>query len=123
MTLDQLNAALAKFPGATAEYPFGPGARVYKVGGKMFALVGETETPTTVSLKCDPDTAEELRASYPGTVIPGYHLNKRHWNTVTLSKAITDDELGDWLKHSYDLVFASLTRAARLEITASHSEK
>ncbi|MBC8136206.1 MAG: MmcQ/YjbR family DNA-binding protein [Fibrella sp.] len=116
MTRDELFAALAAFPGASASYPFDETTRVYKVGGKLFALAGDNDDPIRVSVKCDPDIAEELREQYPGTVIPGYHLNKRHWNTVTLDDSVNDDDLCDWLAHSYDLVFRSLPRAMRAEI-------
>ena len=123
MTLDALNAALAGFRGAAASYPFDAHTRVYKVGGKMFALVAEEKTPTQVTLKCDPDLAEELRRQYPGTVTPGYYMHKRHWNTVTLDPCdtlpVSDDDLRDFLAHSYDLVFRALPRATRETISGS----
>lgn len=102
---------LAALPGASAGYPFGPSAQVWKVGGKMFALVAENAAPLTVSLKCDPDRALALRAQYPAHVLPGYHLNKRHWNTVRtdLDPALIEE----WIEHSYDLVVASLPRRVR----------
>ncbi len=105
---------LAALPGASASYPFGPAAQVWKVGGKMFALVGEDLAPVTVSLKCDPDLALALRARYPDHVRAGYHLNKRHWNTVTtdLDSAL----LEEWVAHSYDLVVASLPKRVRQQL-------
>ncbi|MBC7807269.1 MAG: MmcQ/YjbR family DNA-binding protein [Akkermansiaceae bacterium] len=109
--------ALSAFSGATVSYPFDETTRVYKVGGKIFAIVGDNDDPVRVSVKCDPDIAEELREQHPGTVAPGYHLSKRHWNTVTLDDSVNDDDLRDWLAHSYDLVFRSLPRASRTEIT------
>ncbi len=116
MTRDELLAALSAFPGAAESYPFDFTTRVYKVGGKIFALLGDNDDPVRVSVKCDPEIAEELRQQYPGIVIPGYHLSKRHWNTVTLDDSVDDDDLRDWLAHSYDLVFRSLPRAVRAEI-------
>ena len=109
----EIEAILVEFPGAVAEYPFGPEARVWKVGGKMFALVAEDADPPRISLKCDPDLALELRAQYPVKVIGGYHLNKRHWNTVTADDEIPGFELEEWIGHSYDLVVASLPRKVR----------
>jgi predicted DNA-binding protein (MmcQ/YjbR family) len=95
-------------PGSTDGYPFGPGALVIKVCGKMFALIGEDADPLTISLKCEPELAESLCASHPA-VAPGYHLNKRHWITVTLDGSI-DDQVLDWMDDSYDLVVDGLPR-------------
>jgi predicted DNA-binding protein (MmcQ/YjbR family) len=85
---------------------------VFKVGGRIFALVGLDETVGSVSLKCDPGLALEWRARY-SAVRPGYHLNKRHWNTVELDGSVDDDELGEMIDHSYDLVVRRLPRAIR----------
>jgi predicted DNA-binding protein (MmcQ/YjbR family) len=98
---------------AHEDYPFGPGTLVFKVGGKIFAIMGEQ----SVSLKCDPHVALALRENYPA-VTPGYHLNKRHWNTVALDGSVPDDELRDWLLDSHALAVASLTRAERAALTA-----
>jgi len=116
VTRETLQAELAAFPGATVEYPFDFTTRVYKVGGKIFAITDDVAEPLTVSLKCDPDIAVELREEYPNNVVPGYHLNKRHWNTVTVDVCVHDDDLRDWLAHSYDRVFASLPRSVREQI-------
>ncbi len=107
---------LAK-PGAVAEYPFGPGARVYKVAGRMFALIPDDAT-LRISLKCDPALAEILREQFPG-VQPGYHMSKRHWNTVHVDGAIPDALVREWVDHSYELVTASLPRATRESLAAS----
>jgi len=112
-TIADLCKRLDTFPAATASYPFNETTRVYKVGGKMFALVGEDDEPPRVTLKCDPERAEELRALFPDSVAPGYYMNKRHWNTVTLNKDLPGDEAEAMLDHSYRLVVASLTRAVR----------
>jgi predicted DNA-binding protein (MmcQ/YjbR family) len=98
--------------GAEAGYPFGPGALVMKVGGKIFAIIAEDEAPVSVSLKCEPEIARVLRASYEA-VKPGYHLNKRHWNTVTLDRDAPVKEVFQWIDDSYDLVVDSLPRRAR----------
>jgi predicted DNA-binding protein (MmcQ/YjbR family) len=98
--------------GAEGGYPFGPGAFVVKVGGKMFALLSEGDDPPTISLKVDPDEGELLRGQYP-TIIPGYHLNKRHWITATIDGGLPPDLLPGLVDDSYDLVVKSLTRAQR----------
>lgn len=99
--------------GASVEdYPFGDGVAVFKVGGKMFALVNLDGPDGFVNLKCDPDLALELRDRL-AAVRPGYHADKRHWNTVDLDVALDGDELREMIDHSYDLVVAGLTRKAR----------
>lgn len=95
-------------PGSAEDYPFGDQPAVYKVGGKMFALLGDDLT-----LKLPPEEGEALRAQYPDTVIPGYHLNKRHWNTIALDGSLGDDEIRDLLTQSYDTVVAGLPRRLR----------
>jgi predicted DNA-binding protein (MmcQ/YjbR family) len=99
---------LAK-PGAVEETPFGPDTLVFKVGGKMFALATLDEVPTTVNLKCDPDLALELRDRYE-QVTPGYHMNKKHWNTVEIEGDIPGPELRKMIDHSYDLVARGLPK-------------
>lgn len=116
MTADELRQALLAFPAVTEETPFGPGVLVYKVCGKMFALT-PVEPPLSVSLKCDPILAQLLRDTYPA-VTPGYHLNKRHWNTVLLDGAdpVPDDELRAWIVDSYDLVVKGLPKRLRAQL-------
>jgi predicted DNA-binding protein (MmcQ/YjbR family) len=109
-SFDELRSYFSRHPGTTDGHPFGPGALVFKVGGKMFGLVAEDARPLTLSLKCDPDLALELRAQYPA-VQPGYHLNKRHWNTITVDGSIPADELAELIDHSYQLVVAGLSRS------------
>ena len=94
---------------ATESTPFGPDVLVFKVSGKMFALATLDEVPTRVNLKCDPDLALELRDRYD-QVTPGYHMNKKHWNTVELEGGIPDLELRKMIDHSYDLVARSLPK-------------
>ena len=97
-------------PGAREETPFGSDVLVFKVGGKMFALAALDEVPTTVNLKCDPDLALDLRDRYE-QVRPGYHMNKKHWNTVEIASGIHDIELQKMIDHSYDLVVKPLLKA------------
>jgi predicted DNA-binding protein (MmcQ/YjbR family) len=103
---------LADRPGSVEDYPFGDDVAVFKVGGRVFALCGLTGHPGSVSLKCDPTLAEALRARYP-SVRPGYHLNKRHWNTVDLDGSVPADELAELVDHSWELVVANLPRRDR----------
>jgi predicted DNA-binding protein (MmcQ/YjbR family) len=106
-------------PGATEEYPFGPYVRVFKVGGKMFAVGPREADPNQVTLKAEPANAVRLRQRYPA-VVPGYHANKRHWNTVRLDGSIPGEVVRAMLEESYRLVVASLPRARRSELdTAS----
>jgi predicted DNA-binding protein (MmcQ/YjbR family) len=95
--------------------PFGEDVLVFKVSGKMFALAALDEIPATANLKCDPDLALELRDRYE-QVQPGYHMNKKHWNTVLIDSGIPDSELRMMVDHSYDLVVKSLTKARRAKL-------
>ena len=99
-------------PAATEGTPFGPEDIVFKVYGKMFALLALEKVPARVNLKCDPDLALELRDRYE-QVEPGYHMNKKHWNTVVLDGVIPDREVRNMIDHSYDLVLASVPKAKR----------
>jgi predicted DNA-binding protein (MmcQ/YjbR family) len=96
-------------PAATEGAPFGPDNIVFKVKGKMFALLAFEEVPPRANLKCDPDLALELRDRYE-QVEPGYHMNKKHWNTIVLDGMIPDGEIRKMIDHSYDLVVASLPK-------------
>ena len=97
---------LLSMPEAKLDYPFGENTAVYKVNDKMFALVSEKSDPLQLSLKCDPLLAETLRQKYD-TVMPGYHLNKKHWNTIVLTGQLSWDEVKDLINHSYNLVASS----------------
>jgi predicted DNA-binding protein (MmcQ/YjbR family) len=94
---------LLSMPNARLDYPFGEGVAVYKVGDKMFALISEGKTPVRLSLKCDPELAKLLRDKYD-EVLPGYHLNKKHWNTLVLAGQLGWPEVQDLIRHSYQLV-------------------
>ena len=110
MTAAALKRYCLSLRGAVETHPFGPQNTVYKVGGKIFAITGDG--PLRISLKCEPELAEQLRAAYPA-IAPGYHLNKRHWNTVALDGSIEDELLRNMIEDSYDLVVAALSRAKR----------
>jgi len=98
------------FPGSEETFPFGPENSVFKVAGKMFALSRLDGDPLRVSLKCEPALAEQLRQAH-AAIAPGYHLNKRHWNTVTLDGSLADAMIHDLVEDSYDLVVSALPRA------------
>jgi predicted DNA-binding protein (MmcQ/YjbR family) len=109
MTHKDLDSYLLSFPNTWLDFPFGEGTSVYKVGnkaandGKMFAIISDNSDPLRVSLKCDQQLAELLRTKYE-SVVPGYHLNKKHWNTVICSGQLNDDEIKDLVNLSYQLV-------------------
>jgi predicted DNA-binding protein (MmcQ/YjbR family) len=107
MTPKDLESYLLSLPNTWLDYPFGEGVAVYKVGpknkGKMFALVPEGKAPLSISLKCDPQLAVLLREKYE-TVMEGYHLNKRHWNTMLLTGQLSDARVEDLIRHSYHRV-------------------
>jgi predicted DNA-binding protein (MmcQ/YjbR family) len=100
------------FPGAEETFPFGPKTSVFKVAEKMFALSQLDADSLRVSLKCEPQLAEALRGAH-AAVLPGYHLNKRHWNTVIIDGSLPDDTIRDMIEDSYDLVVSKLPRARR----------
>jgi predicted DNA-binding protein (MmcQ/YjbR family) len=98
-----VEAYVLSMPNAKLEYPFGEGVAVYKVGDKMFALMSEGKRPVRISLKCDPELSKILREKYT-EVMEGYHLNKKHWNTIVLSGQLEWPEVQALIRHSYDLV-------------------
>lgn len=99
---DIRNYCLAK-DDVTEGFPFGSSALVFKTAGKMFLLMMIDETPLSINVKCDPDKALELRETYP-CVLPGYHMNKKHWNTIVIEPTLPPELLREWIHHSYDLV-------------------
>lgn len=94
--------------GVEETLPFGPDTLVYKVMGKAFALTGLDDDQFQVNLKCDPERAMELRDEYPGVIIPGWHMNKKHWNTVYFEQGLGKDFLTSLIDHSYQLVVDGL---------------
>lgn len=118
MTRPELASLLNSYPETTASYPFGPDAEVFKVAGKMFALIGEGDRALQVNLKCEPALAEQLRQRFDA-VIPGYHMNKKHWNTVLLAGDVDDEELRLMVEHSYRRVVKGMKRADRERLQAS----
>lgn len=108
MTHTEVEAYLLSMPNARLDYPFDEKTAVYKVGDKMFAIIPEGKTPVNISLKCDPQLALVLREKYE-TVVPGYHLNKKHWNTIILTGQLSWEEIQTLIRHSYELVAGAAT--------------
>jgi predicted DNA-binding protein (MmcQ/YjbR family) len=115
VTREQVLDLCSSLPGAVEDHPFGDDVAVFKIGGRMFALVGLAGEPGSISLKCDPDWALELRAVHDA-VRPGYHLNKRHWNTVELDGTVEEAELQEMVHHSFELVVSLLPRSERARL-------
>ncbi|MFC4471293.1 MmcQ/YjbR family DNA-binding protein [Streptomyces xiangluensis] len=116
MTPEELRTFCLSFNAVVEDFPFNPETSVFKVLGKLFALTQLDGVPLTVNLKCDPEDAIRLRGEYPGLIVPGYHMNKRHWNTVTVDGELPDRLVRELIEDSYDLVVAGLPRAERLRL-------
>jgi predicted DNA-binding protein (MmcQ/YjbR family) len=115
MDATDLRAWCLAQPGAVEEFPFGPETSVFKVGRKIFAISALDRNPLDVSVKCEPELAVALRHSYPA-IRPGYHLDKRHWNTVTLDGSLPDQLARDLIEDSYDLIVSALPKRTREEL-------
>ncbi|MCW5911891.1 MAG: MmcQ/YjbR family DNA-binding protein [Cyclobacteriaceae bacterium] len=116
MNIEQFQSYCLAKPGVTEEFPFGEETLVYKVMGKMFALADVTLFES-INLKCDPEQAVALREQYPA-VLPGYHMNKKHWNTVQMDGSLPDKLVKSWIDDSYNLVVASLPVKVRAALKA-----
>ncbi|GAA4497448.1 MmcQ/YjbR family DNA-binding protein [Hymenobacter ginsengisoli] len=114
MNIEEYRDFCLSLPGTTEETPFGPDTLVFKVGGKIFALTN-LQTFASFNVKCDPEHAVELRERYD-FVLPGFHMNKRHWNTILVGVGATDAQMRLWLTESYQLIVASLPKAVRAEL-------
>lgn len=114
MNIEDYRDFCLSLPGTTEETPFGPDTLVFKVGGKIFALT-DLQTFASFNVKCDPERAVELRERY-NYVLPGFHMNKKHWNTVLVGTGATDVQMREWLTQSYQLIVAALPKAVRAEL-------
>ena len=112
MTATELRGWCLEHAGAVEEFPFGPETSVFKVGGRIFAIGALDREPLSVSVKCEPDLAVELRHTYPA-IRPGYHLNKRHWNTIALDGTLPDQLVRDLVEDSYDSIVSALPKRLR----------
>jgi predicted DNA-binding protein (MmcQ/YjbR family) len=115
MTPEEVAASALSLPDTSEEQPFGPQVDVYKVAGRIFAIISPDSDPPSVSLKCEPELALELRERYAG-ITAGYHLNKKHWNTVRLDGSIPDLEITEMVEHSFRRVVATLPKAQRARL-------
>ena len=115
MNYEDLQLYCSSKKGVTEEFPFDETTLVFKVMGKAFALSGLNEVEARVNLKCDPDRAIELREEY-SDIIPGFHMNKKHWNTVYLERELHDSFIKELIDHSYDMVVAKMTKKLREEL-------
>jgi predicted DNA-binding protein (MmcQ/YjbR family) len=121
MKLEQIRKYLLSKKGTTEELPFGPDALVFKVYGKMYALIAWEDNPIYISMKCDPDRAVALRETYPA-IKPAYHFNKTHWNMVYIDGTLTNDQITELIDHSYDLVVNKLKKADREGILGTYNK-
>lgn len=123
--MDKRRAAMRTFlgclPGMVEEEPFGPGVWVWKVGGRMVALLSQTGDPPSLSLKCDPARSLDLRAAFPA-ITAGYHLNKEHWNSLALDGSLPPALVEELVRHSHDLICARLPKAQRQRIQRMASQ-
>nr|MBD3622446.1 MmcQ/YjbR family DNA-binding protein [Sunxiuqinia sp.] len=114
MNIEELRTWCISKKGVSEDFPFDETTLVFKVMGKMFALT-DLEGDLSINLKCDPEKAVELRELYP-CVMPGYHMNKRHWNTILLDGSVPDQLIRQWIDHSYEMVVEKLTKKQRNEL-------
>lgn len=113
MNIEELREYCLSKPHCTEDTPFDETTLAFKVGDKIFALTNIETIPTRVNLKCDPERAIELREDYPDVIIPGYHMNKKHWNTIFVEE-IEASIVEELVSHSYELVYNSLTKSKRV---------
>ncbi|MEX0273433.1 MAG: MmcQ/YjbR family DNA-binding protein [Flavobacteriaceae bacterium] len=117
MNIEEFREYCLTKKGVSEEFPFDENTLVFKVMGKMFALTGLERMPPQVNLKCDPERSEILRAEYEGTIFPGYHMSKKHWNTIVLG-LVPPQLVQELIDHSYDLVVAGFTKKGKAEFDA-----
>lgn len=116
MNIEEIRAYCLTLPGVEETFPFDEHTLVFKVMGKMFCLCALERLPHQINVKCDPEKAIELREEYSG-VIPGYHMSKKHWNTLIFDMSFDNNQTREWIKDSYDLVAGSLTKKLKEELS------
>jgi len=120
MDIETFRKYCLSLPAVEETLPFGPDTLVYKVMGKVFALTGLEAEVFQVNLKCDPERAIELRDEYPDLIIPGWHMNKKHWNTIFFDEGLSNDLLKKLIHHSYNLVVAGLPAKIKSQLAVLH---
>ena len=118
MNIETISEYCLSKKGVIEDFPFDEETLVYKVGGKMFVLIPLEKIPLQINLKCDPEKAIELREAYEG-ITPGWHMSKKHWNTITLNDSIRWSELKEWIDHSYDEVVKGLKKSDRDKLASN----
>lgn len=113
MDIEQLRSYALSKPDAVEDLPFGPDTLVFKINGKVFLLAGLDNSPLQFNVKCDPDKAIELRENYPDAVLPGYHMNKKHWNTIVVNGQLNSRLLKEFIDDSYTLVKGKEKRVSK----------
>ncbi len=121
MNIEEFRDFCLSLPNTAEETPFGPDTLVFKIGGKIFALTN-LQTFSSVNLKCDPDQAADLRERY-GYVLPGWHMNKKHWNTILIGTGVTNAQLHQWITDSYQLIVAALPKSSRAMLIQATAER
>jgi predicted DNA-binding protein (MmcQ/YjbR family) len=114
MNIEEYRAYCLSKKATTEGFPFDNNTLVFKVANKMFALA-DVDLFTSVNLKCDPERAVQLREQYDGSIIPGYHMNKQHWNTILMDGSVGDKLIKELIDHSYELIVASLSKKVKAE--------
>ena len=104
MNIESIREYVLQKPSVTEGFPFGEDTLVFKVNGKIFLLAGLDSSPLQFNVKCDPEKAIQLREDHPDSVLPGYHMNKKHWNTIVVDGSVSSKQLKEWVDHSYLLV-------------------
>lgn len=113
MNIETLREYCLGLPHVTEDLPFGPETLVFRIAGKIFLLVSLDSEVLSFNVKCDPGLAAELREKYPRVVVPGFHMNKKHWNTIERAETLPDTLIKEWIDYSYQLVFKSLSKKTR----------
>lgn len=116
MTLEALREFCLSKPQVTEDLPFDDDVLVFRIGGKIFLLTSFSE-PEKINVKCDPDLAIQLREEFPHDIIPGYHMNKKHWNTIYIQRKLSNKKIQDLISHSFELVFQSLPSKVKKELS------
>jgi predicted DNA-binding protein (MmcQ/YjbR family) len=117
MNIEELRTYCLSKNAVTEGFPFGPETLVFKIGDKIFLLTGLDNHPLSFNVKCDPEWAVELREQYPHSVIPGYHMNKKHWNTIIMNGELNASQIKDFIDHSYNIVLESLPKKIREQLS------
>ena len=122
MNLEELREYCLSLPHVTEDMPFGEDILVFRICNRIFVLTSLDSVPLRVSLKCDPERAVELREQYPDKIVAGYHLNKKHWNTVRIDGSLPDSLIKEWITDSYNLVVMGLPQKVRRELSAYRNQ-